>query len=154
MPNTYTQLYIHAVFVVKGRSNLISPKFKEELYKYICGIATGKNQKIYAINGMPDHLHIILSMRPEISLSDHMRDIKANSSKWINERKFVRGKFQWQEGFGGFSVSKRDLDRVISYIKNQETHHAKKSFRTEYLELLEEYDIPYDEKYLFEFIEY
>ena len=105
MANTYSQIYIHVVFAVKGRESSISNKFKDELYKYICGIVTNNHQKVYAINGMPDHLHILISIKPNCLLSDLVRDIKANSSKWINQKKIILGKFQWQEGFGSFSVS-------------------------------------------------
>lgn len=153
MANTYSQIYIHAVFAVKGRENLINNKFKDELYKYICGILTNNKEKVYAINGMPDHLHVLLSIKPNCLLSDLMRDIKAGSSKWINEKKFVAGKFQWQEGFGSFSVSQSQLDKVISYIDNQENHHKKKSFKEEYVEFLKSYKIEYDDKYVFDWIE-
>jgi REP element-mobilizing transposase RayT len=153
MANTYTQIYLHIVFSVKGRQNLISKTWKEDLYKYICGIVNGKDQKVYAIGGVSDHIHILLSIKPNISPSDLIRDIKANSSKWINEKKYIVGKFQWQEGFGAFSYSKSHLDTVIAYINNQEEHHQKKSFKEEYLKLLQKYDIEYDEKYLFEWIE-
>jgi putative transposase len=153
MANTYTQIYIHLVFSVKGRQNLILPKWKEELYKYVCGIVNYKNQKVYAIGGVADHIHILLSIKPEISLSELVRDIKANSSKWINERKLVLGKFQWQEGFGAFSSAQSQLDNVIQYINNQEQHHQKRAFKDEYLELLKKFEITFDENYLFEWIE-
>lgn len=153
MANTYSQIYIHAVFAVKGRANLISNKFKDELYKYICGIVTNNKEKVYAINGMPDHLHVLLSIKPNCLLSDLIRDIKRDSSKWINEKKFVAGKFQWQEGFGSFSVSQSQLDKVIGYIDNQENHHKEKSFKEEYIEFLKSYKIEYDDKYVFEWIE-
>ena len=153
MPNTYSQIYIHVVLAVKGRGNLISKNWNNELYKYICGIVNGKNEKVYAINGMPDHIHILLSIKPDTSLSNLVRDIKANSSKWINENKFVRGKFHWQEGFGGFSYSQSQLDDVIGYIDNQEKHHAEKSFKEEYVDFLRKFKVNYDEKYVFEWIE-
>lgn len=153
MANTYTQIYLHVVFAVKGRQNLIHKKWKDELYKYICGIANGKEQKIYAIGGVADHIHLLISIKPNITISDLVRDIKANSSKWINEKRFVIGKFQWQEGFGAFSHSKFQLDTVIAYINNQEEHNNKNTFRDEYLDLLHKFDIAYDEKYLFEWIE-
>lgn len=153
MANTYSQIYIHAVFAVKGRENLINNKFKDELYKYICGIVTNNKQKVYAINGMPDHLHVLLSIKPNCLLSDLMRDIKASSSKWVNEKKYVAGKFQWQEGFGSFSVSQSQLDKVIAYIDTQENHHKKKSFKEEYIEFLKSYKIEYDDKYVFDWIE-
>jgi putative transposase len=150
MANTFSQIYIHAVFAVKGRENLINNKWKDELYKYICGIVNNDHQKVYAINGMPDHIHLLLSIKPDCKLSDLMRDIKASSSKWINLKGFVSGKFQWQEGFGAFSYSQSQLDNVIGYIENQETHHSQRSFRQEYIELLEKFRIKYDEKYVFD----
>ncbi|MEO8760894.1 MAG: IS200/IS605 family transposase [Bacteroidia bacterium] len=153
MANTYSQIYIQVVFAVKGRENLVHTKWKEELYKYICGIVNGKNQKVYAINGMPDHIHILLSIKPDISLSDLIRDVKANSSKWINTKSFVKGKFQWQEGFGAFSYSQSQLDNVITYINNQEEHHLKKTFKQEYIALLDNFKIEFEEKYVFEWIE-
>jgi REP element-mobilizing transposase RayT len=152
MPNTFTQLYIQVVFTVKGRESLIGNKWEDELHKYICGIVNGNKQKVYAINGMPDHIHILLSIKPDIALSDLMRDIKASSSKWINEKKLVVGKFQWQEGFGAFSYSQSQIDNVINYIKNQKEHHSKKSFKEEYIAMLKKFEIEYNEKYLFEFL--
>jgi len=153
MPNTFSQIYIHVVFAVRGRENLINTKLKDELCKYICGIVNGNHEKVYAINGMPDHIHVLLSVQPNTLLSDLMRDIKASSSKWINSNKYVKGKFQWQEGFGAFSCSQSQLDKVIAYIDNQEIHHKKTSFKEEYLKLLKSYKIEYDEKYVFEWIE-
>ncbi|MFV0604435.1 MAG: IS200/IS605 family transposase [Niabella sp.] len=153
MANTYTQLYIHIVFSVKGRQNLIQKTWKEELYKYICGIVSGKEQKVYAIGGVSDHIHILVSVKPNIALSDLVRDIKANASKWINEKRFVSGKFQWQEGFGAFSYAISQLDNVIAYINNQEQHHKKKTFKEEYVEMLQKFNVDYDDKYLFEWIE-
>lgn len=153
MANTFSQIYVHIVFAVKGRDNVINSKFKTELYKYICGIVNNNQQKVYAINGMSNHIHILLSIKPNCLLSDLMRDIKASSSKWINTNKYVMGKFQWQEGFGSFSVSQSQLDKVISYIDNQETHHQKLSFKQEYIGLLKSYKIEFDEKYVFDWVE-
>lgn len=153
MANTFTQIYIHIVFSVKGRENLIHANWKDELHKYICGIVNGQQQKVYAIGGMPDHIHLLLSIKPDISVSELVRDIKSNSSKWINEKKLVLGKFQWQAGFGAFSYGQSQLDVVISYINNQEQHHRKKSFKEEYIEMLTKFKIDYNEKYLFEWIE-
>jgi len=152
MPNTYSQIYIQVVFAVKGRENLIHKNFKDELYKYICGIVNNSNQKVYAINGMPDHIHILLSIKPDVSLSNLVRDVKANSSKWINLNKKVIGKFQWQEGFGAFSYSPSHLDNVINYITKQEEHHSKKTFKEEYYDFLKKFEIEFNEKYLFEWI--
>lgn len=153
MANTFSQIYIQIVFSVKGRQNLINANWKDELHKYICGIVNANQQKVYAFGGMADHIHILISIKPNISISDLVRDIKANSSKWINENRYVAGKFQWQEGFGAFSYSKSQLDSVITYINNQEKHHQNKSFKDEYIQLLEKYGIEYDEKYLFEWID-
>jgi REP element-mobilizing transposase RayT len=153
MPNTYSQIYVQVVFSVKRRQNLIQKSWKEELYKYICGIVSGKEQKVYAIGGVEDHIHILISLRPNIALSDLVRDIKANSSKWINEKGFVKGKFQWQEGFGAFSYGHPQLDTIIAYINNQEQHHQKKRFKEEYMELLEKYYVEYHEKYLFDWFD-
>ena len=153
MANTYSQIYLQIVFSVKGRQNLISKNWKEELYKYICGIVNGKEQKVYAIGGVADHIHILVSIKPTIALSDLVRDIKANSSKWINEKGFIKGKFQWQEGFGAFSYAHSQLDIIIAYINNQEQHHLKKTFRDEYTELLQKFNVQCDENYLFEWIE-
>lgn len=153
MPNTFSQIYIHVVFAVKNRESLINTKLKDELYKYICGIVTGNHEKVYLINGMPDHVHVLLSIKPDTLLSDLMRDIKSSSSKWINSHNFIKGKFQWQEGFGAFSCSQSQIDKVIAYIGNQEIHHKKTSFKEEYLKLLKSYKIEYDEKYVFEWID-
>lgn len=149
MANTYTQLYFHIVFAVKGRQNHISEKWKVELYKYISGIISNKEQKLMIINGMPNHIHLLIGSKPNFNLSDLVRDIKANSSKWINEKGFVIGKFEWQSGFGAFTVSQSGIDRVIEYIKNQEKHHSKKSFREEYIEILNNYEIDFNNEYLF-----
>lgn len=149
MANTYSQIYLHVVFAVKGRRNSISKNWKDELYKYITGIITNKNQKLMTINGMPDHIHILLGIKPSCNLSDLMRDIKANSSKWINEKQFTNDKFKWQTGFGAFSISQSQIKNVANYIDNQETHHAKKSFKDEYIDFLKAYKIDYRDEYLF-----
>ncbi|MCF8322606.1 MAG: IS200/IS605 family transposase [Flavobacterium sp.] len=149
MPNTYTQIHIQFVFAVKFRNGLINTSFKGELYQYISGILKQHNHKLLAINGMPDHLHIFIGMRPTQSISDLMQDIKGSSSKWINEKKFLKIKFEWQEGYGAFSYSKSHVDTVIKYIKNQEEHHKKESFRDEYLKFLKAFEIEYDERYIF-----
>ena len=153
MPNTYTQLYVQIVFTVKGRANLISSNNREELHKFITGIVSNRNQKMLAIYAMPDHVHILVGLKPNISISDLVRDIKAGSSKFINDSKWINGKFNWQEGFGAFSYSKSHLDNVVKYILNQEVHHRKQSFKEEYLDFLRKYDIEYDSNYLFQWIE-
>lgn len=119
MPNTYTQIYIQSVFVVQNRESLIMPHWKDELFKYITGIVQNNSHKLIAINGMPDHIHLFVGMKPNQSLSDLMQDVKGDSSKWINEREFVKGDFKWQAGFGAFSYSISQIDAVIKYIDNQ-----------------------------------
>ncbi|MDQ7816937.1 MAG: IS200/IS605 family transposase [Melioribacteraceae bacterium] len=153
MPGTYSQIYIQIVFAVKGRENLISPKWKGDLHKYIAGIIKGKEQKPIIINGMPDHIHVFVGLKPSMKISDLVRDIKNNSTNFINENKFVRGKFFWQEGYGAFSYSHSQINDVYNYILNQEEHHKKKTFREEYLDFLRKYEIEYDEKYLFDWTE-
>jgi putative transposase len=149
MANTYTQIHIHAVFAVQNRACVIDKTWQDELYKYIAGILRENNHKLLIINGMPDHIHLLFGMRPIQSLSDLMQDIKGSSSKWINEKGFVRDQFNWQEGYGAFSYAKSDLPTVINYIQNQQQHHKKKTFIEEYRSLLQEFGIDYDEKYIF-----
>jgi REP element-mobilizing transposase RayT len=146
--NTYTQIYLHVVFAVEGRQNLIDPGHNDELQKYITGIVTAQRHKLIAINNMPDHLHLLVGLRPDAALSDLISKVKANSSKFINEHHWVIGRFSWQEGFGAFSCSRSQLDAVIRYIQNQQRHHAKKSFREEYVELLKKFEVEYDPKYI------
>ena len=153
MANTYTQIHIQAVFVVKSRLGLIQKEWKDELYKYITGIVQARNHKLLAINGMHDHLHIFFGMRPTQSLSDLMQNVKGGSSKWINDREFVKGRFEWQEGYGAFSYSKSQVSTVIAYIQNQEIHHQHKTFMEEYKDFLEEFGVPYDERYVFKELE-
>lgn len=153
MPNTYSQIYIQIVFTVKGRQNLIGKQHREELQKYISGIVQKRQQKLLSIYAMPDHIHLLVGMKPNISISDLVRDIKAGSSNFINENRWIHGKFNWQEGFGAFSYSRNQIDTVIKYIANQEVHHKKTSFKEEYIEFLKTYEIEYNENYLFEWIE-
>jgi len=150
MANTYTQLYFHVVFAVKGRVNLISSIWKEELYQYITGIISNKKQKLIIINGVPDHVHLLIGLKPNMNLSDLIRDIKANSSRFINEKRWVRGKFEWQIGFGAFTLGHSQIDIIINYIKNQEDHHQTKTFKDEYIDLLNHYNIIYKTEYLFD----
>jgi putative transposase len=149
VPNTYTQIHIHSVFAVQHRDGLIHKEWKDELYKYITGIIQHYSHKVLAINGMADHVHVFFGMRPTQSLSDLMQDIKSGSSKWINEKRFLKGRFEWQQGYGAFSYSKSQIDPVIAYIENQEVHHAKKTFLEEYKDVLNEFGISYDDRYLF-----
>jgi len=152
MPNTFSKIYIQIIFAVKGRDNLISSAWEEELHKYISGIINNKGQKLIVINGMPDHIHILIGMKPDCCLSDLVREIKKSSNEFINKEKLTKSKFNWQEGYGAFSYNHSSLNDIISYIKNQKTHHAKKLFKDEYLEFLKKFEIEFDEKYLFEWI--
>jgi REP element-mobilizing transposase RayT len=153
MPNTYTQLYVQFVFAVKGRESLIHFSWKNELYKYITGIVQNSKSKMLAINGMSDHIHIFIGYKPSVSIPDLIKDIKLASGQWINNKKFIKQHFNWQEGYGAFSYSQSHIDDVCQYIANQELHHQKKTFREEYVEFLKNFNIDYDEKYLFEFYE-
>ena len=153
MANTYTQLNIHVVFSVKGRENILPSKFRPEIFKYISGIIRNMEQFPLAVNGYKDHIHLFFEMQPSKSLSDIVRIVKSNSSKWINENKIIAGKFSWQEGYGGFSYSRSQRNNVIQYIIKQEEHHKKKTFREEYLELLKLFEIDFEEQYIFEFYE-
>ena len=153
MANTYTQIYIHIVFAVQGRRSLIPRQHKEELCKYTTGIVSNRNQKLIAINCEPDHMHVFVGMKPTIALSDLVRDIKAGSSGFINEQQWIHGKFNWQEGFGAFSHSYPEIDRIVKYILSQEEHHHKKTFKEEYLGMLKEFAVEYDDQYLFQWIE-
>lgn len=153
MANTYLQIYLHVVFAVEGRMSLIPRRHQEELYKYMTGIVTNKKQKLLAVGGMPDHVHIFVGINHGNSISDLVRDIKANSSRFINEKQWIRGKFRWQKGFGGFSYSHSHIDAVARYILNQEQHHKRQSFKDEYLKLLKQFAVEYDSNYLFEWIE-
>jgi len=151
MANTFSQIYIQTVFAVDGRLSLIRPEFKEDLFKYITGIVRNNGQKLIAINGMSDHVHILIGLKP--AMADLVKDIKADSSNFINKRKLVRGRFSWQEGYGAFSYGHSQLDTVIRYIQNQEHHHHRRSFKDEYLAWLKKFEIPFEEKYVFKFVE-
>ncbi len=153
MANTYSQLYIQIVFAVKGRQNLISKQHREELHKYITGIVQNREQKMLSIFAMPDHIHLLVGLKPNIAISDLVRDVKSGSSQFINESQWIQGKFNWQEGFGAFSYSRSHVDTVIKYILNQEKHHQKKTFKEEYLGFLKKFEIEYNAKYLFDWIE-
>ena len=149
MANTYTQIHIHFVFAVKFRDGIIQSKWKEDLYKYMTGIIQNNNHKLLAINGMPDHIHILIGLRPAQSISDLMKEVKQSSSKWINQNKLTNGHFEWQEGYGAFSYSKSQIGQVINYIQNQELHHEKKTFTQEYRDFLRKFEVEYDEKFIF-----
>lgn len=149
MANTYCQIYVHFVFAVQNRMGLIKQAWKDDLYKYITGIISNKGHKLMAIGGVSDHIHILVSMSPTQSISDLMADVKRSSSLWINERKLVPGKFSWQSGYGAFTSAKSQISNVANYIDNQEEHHKVKKFREEYEELLKDFGIEYDERYIF-----
>lgn len=149
MANTYTQIHLHIIFAVKYRESIIRDSWKDELYRYITGIVQNNKHKMIAINGMPDHIHLLVGMRPTQSVSELLQDIKGNSSKWINEKKFIKSRFEWQEGYGAFSYSKSQLKNVVTYIENQEEHHRKKTFREEYLDFLKAFEVDFDEKFIF-----
>lgn len=149
MANTFTQIHLQIVFAVENRISLIRNSWKDELYKYTTGIVQNNDHKLLSINGMPDHIHLLIGMRPVQALSYLMQQIKRESSSWVNDNKFTKGKFNWQEGYGAFSYSRSHLPDVIKYIENQELHHKKKTFIEEYKELLEKFEIIYDERYIF-----
>ncbi len=151
MANTYTQITIHSVFVVKGRENFITKDWRDHLHQYISGIITNKGAKSLAVGGWKDHVHILFGMPVTTCISDFMSAVKASSSSWINDQHYLKGKFQWQAGYGAFSFAKSQRDIVIKYIMNQEEHHRTKTFKEEYIKMLNDFDVAYEEKYLFEF---
>ncbi len=153
MAGTFSQIYIQTVFAVKGRDNFLIEPWRTEVFKYISGIIKGKNQKPIIVNGVKNHVHIFVGLKPSTSVSDLIRDVKNNSTNFINEKKFVKGKFSWQEGFGSFSYSHSQIEQVYNYILNQEVHHRQKTFREEYLDFLRKFKIEYEDRYLFDFEE-
>jgi putative transposase len=153
MAGTYTQIYLHTVFAVKGRQCLLHEKWRNEVFKYISGIIERKGQKSIIVNGVRDHVHCFFGLKPSMLIADLVRDIKNNSSRFINEKGWTQNKFQWQEGYGAFSYSRSQLESVYKYILKQEEHHQKKTFKEEYINLLEKFEIEHNEKYLFEWIE-
>jgi putative transposase len=153
MANTFSQIYIQTVFAVSSRQSLIKPGFQEDLYKYITGIVRNQGQKLISINGMPDHIHILIGLKPAIALADLVRDIKADSTAHINKQRWLHGRFSWQEGYGAFSYGHSQLDTIIRYIQNQKKHHESQSFKNEYLTFLRKFDIAFEDKYVFDFHE-
>jgi REP-associated tyrosine transposase len=149
--STYSQIYIQIIFAVKGRDSLIHRDWEEKVFKYITGIVQNKEQKMLAINGMPNHIHFLIGMKPSCCLSDLVREIKKSSNSFINENKLSEFKFSWQEGFGAFSYSHTQLDNVIAYIMNQKEHHRKKTFKEEYIDFLDQFKVDYNDRYLFDF---
>lgn len=152
-PGTFTQIYIQLIFSPMFREYLLKEQFRSLIYKYMSGIITNLGHKSIIVNGVSDHVHIFLGLNPNISISETAKEIKRGSSKFINEEHFFAGRFQWQNGYGGFSYSHSQIDNVYNYILNQVIHHAKRSFRDEYLEFLNRNDITFEEQYLFEFFE-
>jgi REP element-mobilizing transposase RayT len=153
MPGTFSQIYIHIVFAVKGRQSLIDPVWEKELYMYLSGIIRNKDQKLLCINGMPDHIHILLGMKPNCCISDLVREVKKSSNDFINQKQFSKLRFQWQEGYGAFSHSHSSLDNLITYINHQKEHHKKQSFKEEYQNFLNDFQIEYKDEYLFDWID-
>ena len=153
MAGTYSQIYIQIVFAVQGRQNLLAKEWRHEVFKYISGIITNKGQKSIIVNGVDDHVHAFVGLKPSMALSDLVRDMKNNSSNFINEHQWVKGRFSWQDGYGAFSYSHSAIENVYNYILNQEQHHAKQTFKDEYLDFLKKFEIEHDVKYLFEWIE-
>jgi putative transposase len=151
MPNTYSQIYIHAIFAVKGRHSFIQDEWKDDLYGYIGGVINNYGLKTLIVNGYRNHVHLLFELKPTVRISDLIRDIKYNASKFLNEKKFISGRFEWQEGYGAFSYSQ--IDSVYNYIKNQEEHHRKRTFKEEYTEFLQKFNVEYNEKYLFDWNE-
>ena len=154
MANTYTQLYIHLVFAVEHRDRLVHSSFKDEVMKYMTGIIQNKRNKLLAINIMPDHAHIFLGLNPSNAISDLVKDIKVSSTDFINDKKWLRGRFHWQEGYGAFSYSHSQIDSVVKYIINQEKHHRRITFKEEYIKMLKAFDIKYEDVYLFKWFDH
>ena len=152
MAGTFSQIYIQCVFAVKGRENLLKKGWRQEVFRYISGIIKNKHQKPIIVNGVSDHVHLFIGLKPSMAVSDLIRDVKNNSSNFINEKRFVPGKFSWQEGYGAFSYSQNQIDRVYQYILDQEAHHRNKTFKDEYNDLLNEFKVSYDDIYLFDWI--
>ena len=152
MAGTFSQIYIQIVFAVQGRQNLLQKEWRDEVFKYMSGIIKNKGQKPIIVNGVSDHVHAFIGLKPAMALSDLVRDVKNNSSNFINDHAWIKSKFNWQEGYGAFSYSHSQTDSVYNYILNQETHHHKQTFQEEYMDLLKKFEIEHDVKYLFEWL--
>ena len=153
MAGTYSQIYLQFVIVVNGRQNLLGKLWRKDVFKYISGIITNKDQKAIIVNGVGNHVHIFVGLKPSMRISDLVRDIKNNTSNYINKKKLVKGKFSWQEGYGVFSYTHSHIDKVYNYILNQEEHHKKYSFKEEYTKFLKDFQVEHDEKYLFDWLD-
>jgi len=151
MPNTFSQIYLQFVFAVQNRKSMIPKEKKEDLHKYMTGLVQNRKAKMIAVHCMPDHIHLFVGYKPSFLISDFVKEIKVESNEFINDKKLTNRKFKWQEGYGVFSYSHSHVDRVAKYVLNQEKHHKVRTFREEYLDLLQKFKIPYDEKYLFRF---
>lgn len=151
MANTYTQMYAQVIFSPKGRENLILPSFEERIYKYISGVVKDRGQKLIAINGMPDHLHLFIGFKPSLAIADLVKDIKTSTTKFINSERFLPWRFAWQDGYGCFTYSHSQVDMVAQYVMNQKQHHRVKTFREEYMALLQKFEVAYEDRYLFEY---
>jgi len=152
-PGTFTQMYVQLVFAVHKKENILLQNIRPRIYQYISGIISGMKHKSIIVNGVSDHIHILIGLNPSVSVSDTVHDIKRSSSLFINENKLVPGHFLWQEGYGGFTYSRSQIEKVYRYIQNQETHHAKNSFRDEYMSILDKNEIRYDPRFLFDFFD-
>lgn len=150
MPGTFSQIYFHVVFSVKNREKLLDEEWEVKLYKYISGIIQSQGQKPLIVNGYQDHIHIFTNTKPDINISHLIRDIKRSSSLFVNKESFTKKKFRWQSGYGIFSYSKSSIKSVIKYIENQKEHHSGQNFEDEYVEILNKFDVDFDEKYVFD----
>jgi REP element-mobilizing transposase RayT len=153
MPGTFSQIYVQVVFAVKGRDNQLQKPWRDEVFKYMAGILKAQKQKPIIINGVADHVHLFIGIKPNMSVSELVRDVKNNTSKFINSQNWLVGKFEWQEGYGAFSYSHSHIGNVYKYILNQEEHHRKRTFKEEYMDMLEKFEVPFEERFLFDWIE-
>jgi REP element-mobilizing transposase RayT len=149
MANTFTQIHIHAVFAVQNRMSLIQKSWRERLYQYVIAVIQNREHKVLAIGGMPDHIHILFGLRPIQALSSLMQEVKRDSSEWVNRQRLAVGRFTWQEGYSAFSYSKSQVPAIANYIATQEEHHAKTTFMDEYKTFLNQFEVEYDERYIF-----
>jgi REP element-mobilizing transposase RayT len=153
MPNTYTKIYVQTVFAVKFRDAQLHPDWRKKLFGVIGNTVNQEGCQIIAINGVEDHIHCFFILKPDVAISKIVQLIKGKSSKWINDKGFTTSKFAWQSGYGAFTYGQSQVNDVVKYIQNQELHHKKKTFREEYLKLLEKFDIEYDDAYTFKEID-
>jgi len=150
MANTYHQVYIQAIFAVKYRAATLDKSWRPRILGVIGNLINETGCKTILVNGVGDHVHCFLGLKPTVAIAELMKTVKAKSSKYINDHELTRARFEWQEGYGAFSYSHSHIDDVYKYIAKQEEHHKKRTFREEYLEFLEKYEVPYDERYIFD----